>query len=116
MWVCAPATEENINKLKINLTRYYEDKKEDPSITLDDFLQDIFDDGLPLLSELTSPPTEVYPYVYYSDDGDIYDDLEDGIYLLIPESTLFIKQPTVFGEKLQEINITPEFSLWSTFG
>jgi hypothetical protein len=112
-----PATEENITKLKIDISEYHDWKEENPECDLDDFFEEEMDQGNPLLSNMTNPPTEIYLYLYHSEDGDIYDDLEDiGFYFMFDEEDLYEMKTTPFGNTLREIGAMPEFKMWTTFG
>jgi len=56
-------------------------------------------------------------FVYDGENGDRYDDLEDGqLYVIFDESDLWVKKPTAFLTKLKKAGLEPEESQWTTFG
>jgi hypothetical protein len=55
--------------------------------------------------------------MYYNrEDGDRYDDLEDGIYLNFDENCLYEKKLTDIGELLKGIDLLPKEQQWTNFG
>ena len=55
-------------------------------------------------------------YFYDSDDGDRYDDLDNGYYLCFDEDLLYTKKLTELGHKLKRMQVLPEFQMWTNFG
>lgn len=57
------------------------------------------------------------PFRYNSEDGDCYDDLEDGeIYLIFSEEDLYTKKETKSHRELKALGLTPEPQSWTQFG
>jgi hypothetical protein len=53
---------------------------------------------------------------YNRDEGDIYDELKEGIYASFSEDDLFVKKPTKVMTTLKSLKCDPELSSWTTFG
>ena len=60
---------------------------------------------------------EVGFFLYDGENGDRYDDLEDGqLYVIFDEDILWEKKPTAFLTELKEAGLEPGFYRWTTFG
>lgn len=62
---------------------------------------------------VTCTPTMMF---YTKDDGGLYDDLSDGLYLLFEENDLFINTLTHLGTILEEKGMLPQYKRWTHFG
>jgi len=118
-----PATEENLRKLKISLDdlrmEWTERGIEAPDENDIDFLWELWTEDredIELKSNLTNTPTRIWLFGYDSEDGDVYDGIEDGLYLSFSEMLLYTRQYTSFGKKLNKDGLFPDFELWTTFG
>ena len=59
---------------------------------------------------------EVRFFYYDSENGDRYDDLEDGLYAYFDEDSLWERSPTDFLTRLKGGGFEPEKSSWTNFG
>lgn len=60
---------------------------------------------------------EATPFLYDADQGDCYDELEDGkLYLIFNENDLYTKTETEEFKALSTLGITPEEKSWTNFG
>lgn len=57
----------------------------------------------------------VYPFLYSSVDGDIYDELEDGWYFSLYEESIYTKEYTPLGQALNKRYLFPVYSRWTDF-
>ena len=56
-------------------------------------------------------------FIYDGENGDRYDDLEDGqLYVIFDESDLWEKKPTAFLTRLKKAGLEPEECQWTNFG
>ena len=117
-----PATEENLKKLKISLDdlrKEWESLGRPPNEDDIDFLWELwteeYREDIELKSNLTDTPTPIWLFGYDREDGDIYDGLEDGLYLSFGETSLYTRQYTDFGEMLDINELFPENSFVITF-
>ena len=83
-----------------------------------------FDDAINFLSmeQITIPikindaTLNVEVMRYDRDNGDIYDDLEDGYYIIFDEGDLYERKLTKAGEILKSHDWLPESKQWTNFG
>ena len=52
----------------------------------------------------------------FDPENDWSDDLEDGLYVIFSESSLFTRKPTAAHKALEGMGLTPVESLWTVFG
>lgn len=126
-------TDKVIEKLGLTVEALTEKVKENfdpPYLTADGKMPDNIPDLLELLGrdgssleinlhDLTGHGEiiEATPFRYNVENGDCYDDLEDGaIYLIFEEEDLYIKQQTVAHDALNSLGLEPEVKQWTNFG
>lgn len=108
--------EDLAKKLNIDMEDFNEFITEHPDITYEDYLEELYWADESLKARVGDEIYEVDVIRYSSEDGDIYDDLEDGFYLFFDEPLLYIKEQTNLAKKLDSMGIFPEFSLWTQYG
>jgi hypothetical protein len=120
-----PATKENFKKLNIALGQFKKEynvfKEEYPNGHIEGFLEDLV--GMYGQGEVIFEATPdlgkaitIKLYRYNSDEGDRWDDLEDGVYFIFDEEELYTKKLTPIGKVLKKIGVLPEQQAWTTFG
>jgi len=83
-----------------------------------------FDDAMNFLSseqinipiKINDATLNVEVMQYDRDNGDLYDDLEDGYYLMFDEDDLYERKLTKAGEILESHKWLPELKQWTNFG
>jgi len=88
-----------------------------------------FDDALCILADCNVPlkltlvpivgkarEIEVEVYRYDAENGDRYDELEDGYYIIFDENDLYERKLTTVGKMLKSTKLLPEYKQWTNFG
>lgn len=121
-----PATKENFEKLNMDLGRYkkeYEEFKKNHPDDLEVFFEELIIEHGNNEVVLEATPDEplgavisVELYRYNSEEGDRYDELEDGVYFIFYEEELYTRELTLVGEAMQRNDVFPELKYWTTYG
>jgi hypothetical protein len=90
----------------------------DPELNPLEAITDLLQSGHgPELALKTGDGKEVRFFLYDGENGDRYDDLEDGqLYAIFSEDELWTKTPTAFLTKLKKAGLEPEECQWTNFG
>ena len=83
---------------------------------IEKFLKEFVDDMEPLKINIAGVDYMVEVIDYNSENGDIYDDLTDGLYLLFSDGELFKKTDTELMHQLRRMNAAPKHQQWTVFG
>ena len=112
------ASKDNFNRLQLYLSKEQQGMVTD--INIQDDLEAVYkrlhEEDSSFISSSLQEGLEVELYRYHTDEGDIYDNLEDGYYFVFGDSDLFILTPTKLGEELKRLDCFPENKYWTVYG
>ena len=115
-----PFTEETSQKLNLNFSEYkteideYLDDGESFESAIDQVLCDHTE--LEVKATLQDHTFNVWIFKYDSEQGGQYDDLDDGLYIVFDEDSIYERKYTPVGQALADEDTFPAHARWTVFG